>query len=236
MTAASQVKAGGWTMLVLLNASRRRVAYQIRVRVRLRTRVLARDSRLMSCSLCSKKRLSLSSIFQYHPALMRSTNSNFAHSYHVTSKTSFPSSVRLLAVVFCLLSAVLLRAEDILSSPGASEGEKLERQMAADIKAKNWNAVESKIADGFQSVHPDGPRDRASEIELLKKMNFGDFTLSNFKSTVIGDNIVVTFTMRVAQTIDGNRLPPRPAYRLSVWKKGPNGWQWISHTNLAPIL
>ena len=59
--------------------------------------------------------------------------------------------------------------------------------MAADIKAKNWNAVENRIADGFQSVHPDGPRDRAGEIALLKKMNFGDFTLSNFKSTVVGD-------------------------------------------------
>ena len=98
--------------------------------------------------------------------------------------------------------------------------------MAADIKAKNWNAVESRIADGFQSVHPDGPRDRAGEIALLKKMNLGDFTLSNFKSTVVGDNIVVTFTMTVAQTIDGKQLSPKPAYRLSVWKKGASGWQW----------
>ena len=60
------------------------------------------------------------------------------------------------------------------AAPGASEGEKLERQMAADIKAKNWKAVESRIADRFQSVHPDGSRDRAGEIALLKKMNFGD--------------------------------------------------------------
>ena len=91
--------------------------------------------------------------------------------------------------------------------------------MAADIKAKNWNAVENRIAEGFQSVHPDGPRDRVGEIALLKKMNFGDFTLSNFKSTVVGDNIVVTFTMTAAQTIDGKQLPPKPAYRLSVRRK-----------------
>jgi len=107
--------------------------------------------------------------------------------------------------------------------------------MAADIRAKNWNAVENRIADGFQSVHPDGPRDRAGEIALLKKMNFGNFTLSNFKSTVVGDNIVVTFTMTVAEIIDGQQLPPKPAYRLSVWKKGAAGWQWIGHANLALI-
>jgi hypothetical protein len=27
-------------------------------------------------------------------------------------------------------------------------------------------------------------------------------------------------------TIDGKQLPPKPAYRLSVWKKGAGGWQW----------
>ena len=146
-------------------------------------------------------------------------------------------SVRLkLVLILCLgLSVICLGAEEISPAIGASEGEKLERQMAADIKAKHWNAVETRIAEGFQSVHPDGVRDRAGEIALLKQMNFGDFRLSNFKSTTIGDNIVVTFSMTVAQTIDGKQLPPKPAYRLSVWKKGAGGWQWISHANLAPI-
>ncbi len=166
---------------------------------------------------------------------MKPTKSQFVPG-RVASKTPFLFSAYGLAVVLVfMLSAVCLRAEEIPAAPGASEGEKLERQMAADIKAKNWKAVESRIADGFQSVHPDGPRDRTGEIALLKKMNFGDFTLSNFKSTVVGDNIVVTFTMTVAQTIDGKELPPKPAYRLSVWKKGAGGWQWISHANLASI-
>jgi uncharacterized protein DUF4440 len=137
-----------------------------------------------------------------------------------------------IAAVF-ILSGVHAHAE--AGATGPSEGEKLERQMAADIKAKNWNAVEARIADGFQSVHPDGIRDRAGEIALLKGMNFGDFTLSNFKSTTIGDNLVVTFTMTVAETIDGKRLPAKPAYSLSVWKQGAHGWQWICHANLNPI-
>jgi Domain of unknown function (DUF4440) len=100
---------------------------------------------------------------------------------------------------------------------------------------KTGTPVEARIARGFQSVHPDGIRDRAGEIALLKKINHGNFTLNNFKSTTIGDNIVVTFTMTVAETIDGKRLPAKPAYRLSVWKKRINGWQWISHANFTPI-
>ena len=57
-------------------------------------------------------------------------------------------------------------------------------------------------------------------MALLKKMNFDDFTLTNFKSTTMSDSIVVTFPMTIAETIDGKRLPAKPAYRLRVWKKG----------------
>ena len=166
---------------------------------------------------------------------MKPTNNQFVAG-RVASKTRMLVRAHDLAVVLSFfLSAVCLRAQETPAAPGASEGEKLEKEMAANIKAKNWKAVESRIADGFQSVHPAGPRDRAGEIELLKKMNLGDFTLSNFKSTVVGDNLVVTFTMTVAQTIDGKQLPPKPTYRLSVWKKGAGGCQWISHANLASI-
>ena len=63
-----------------------------------------------------------------------------------------------------LCSAVCLHAQKTPAPAGASEGEKMERQMCADFKAKNWKAVESKIAEGFQSIHPDGARDRAGEI------------------------------------------------------------------------
>ena len=66
-------------------------------------------------------------------------------------------AAHVLAVVLCfILSAVCLRAEETSDTPQASEGEKLERQMAADIKAKNWNAVESKIADGFRVEEKSG--------------------------------------------------------------------------------
>jgi hypothetical protein len=116
-----------------------------------------------------------------------------------------------------------------------NDGEKMEKQIWEDFKAKNWQAVESKIADGFQSVHPDGVRDRAGEISLIKSLNVGQTALSDLKSTANGDNIVVTYMISAQETIDLERLPTKPAPRLSVWKKGASGWQWISHANLTPI-
>ena len=116
-----------------------------------------------------------------------------------------------------------------------NDGEKMEKQMWEDIKAKNWKAVESKIAEGFQSVHPDGARDRANEISLIKSLNVGQVAFNDFRSTMSGDDIVVTYTISVQETIDLEQLPTKPAPRLSAWCKGAGGWQWICHANLNPI-
>ena len=116
-----------------------------------------------------------------------------------------------------------------------NDGEKMERKMWEDIKAKNWEAVEGKIAEGFQSVHVDGARDRAGEITLIKKLGVGQVALSEFKSTMNDDNIVVTYMISAQESIDLERLPTKPESRLSVWKKGASGWQWICHANLTPI-
>ena len=82
--------------------------------------------------------------------------------------TTFP--LTFLVPVCLALTTIWLQAQATSSESGTSEGEKLERQMASDIQAKNWKAVEARIADGFQSIHPDGIRDRAGEIALLKKI------------------------------------------------------------------
>ena len=120
-------------------------------------------------------------------------------------------------------------------NPTSNDGEKMERQMWEDIKAKNWKAVENKIADAFQSVHPDGARDRANEISLIENLNIGQVEFNNFKSTTSGDDIVVTYMISVQETIDLEQLPTKPTPRLSVWRKGADGWQWICHANLNPI-
>ena len=117
----------------------------------------------------------------------------------------------------------------------SNDGEKMEKQMWEDIKAKNWEVVESKIAEGFQSVHPDGARDRGSEISLIKNLNVGRVEFNDFKSTMSGDNVVVTYMISVQETIDIEQLATKPTPRLSVWKKGARDWQWICHANLNPI-
>jgi hypothetical protein len=115
----------------------------------------------------------------------------------------------------------------------AADGEQLEREMWMYIDSTNWTAVESKIAAGFQSIHLDGPRDKAGEMELFRKLNGTKAELSDFKVTKSDDEIIVTYTISVGETIGGQRMSTAPARRLSVWQFIPGaGWQWTAHANL----
>jgi hypothetical protein len=126
-------------------------------------------------------------------------------------------------------------AADTAPAVPPGDGIQLERKMWIAIEAKDWPAVEAMIADGFQSAHADGARDRAGEMELIRGLNAGKPTLTDFKVTNQGDEIVVTYKISVEETIDGKTLSSAPAVRQSVWQYTPAGWQWIAHANLKPL-
>ena len=115
-----------------------------------------------------------------------------------------------------------------------ADGEALYREFIAAVAAGDWAAVDGMLAADFQSVHTDGPRDKAKEIEMLKAVNLGEYSLTGFTSTRAGDTIVATHWLSVEETIDGSRLSTKPAARLTVWRHGAAGWQIIAIANLNP--
>ena len=123
-----------------------------------------------------------------------------------------------------------------VSAGEGSLGEKLVRQLWADMKAGNVETLEKMTAPGFQSVHEDGSRNRKEELQLIMGGNFGKYTLTNLKVTQNGPVITVTYFVSVEETIGGKRLPTtNPAARLSAWLKTDSGWQWIIHANLRSL-
>jgi len=123
-----------------------------------------------------------------------------------------------------------------VSAGEGSLGEKLVRQLWADMKAGNVETLEKMTAPGFQSVHEDGSRNRKEELQLIKGGNFGKYTLTNLKVTQNGPVITVTYFVSVEETIGGKRLPTtKPAARLSAWLKTDSGWKWIIHANLRSL-
>jgi len=116
-----------------------------------------------------------------------------------------------------------------------SQGEVLEKQMWDDMKHRNFSAVENHIAQGFQSIHTDGARNREDEIQLIKNLNLGSYRISDIKVTEAKDSFIVTYMISVSETIDDIRLSAQPTPRMSVWGKIEDKWQWISHANLNTI-
>ena len=111
-------------------------------------------------------------------------------------------------------------------------GEQLVRKLFADMKSGNVTSIEAMISPAFQSAHQDGARDRDQEIELIRNLKMGTFSLGDFKESREGDVLVVTYTVSTEETIDGNRLDREPARRLSVFQKTEKGWLWVAHANL----
>ena len=115
-----------------------------------------------------------------------------------------------------------------------SSGEALYREFVAAVAAQDFAAVDAILAADFQSVHTDGQRDKSGEMEMLKAVDLGDYSLTDFTETRAGDTLVATHWLSVEETIDGSRLSTKPAPRLTVWRNGPGGWPIIAIASLNP--
>ena len=138
----------------------------------------------------------------------------------------------LLASVVGVLVALSSPAAAAGPSPGA--GEQLVRNLFGELTAGNVKAVEAIVAPGFRGVSAAGVSDREGELKRIRTMKLGEFTLADFAESREGDVLVVTYTFAGVETVGGKAIAAQPSPRLSVFVKGPGGWMWTAHANLAP--
>ncbi|MDD5723375.1 MAG: nuclear transport factor 2 family protein [Syntrophales bacterium] len=139
----------------------------------------------------------------------------------------------IITLLFVFTAPTALANQDVADENGL--GEKILRQLWADMQKPDMEMIEKTIAEGFQSVHQFGSDNREQEIKLIKGLNLGNYTLSDIKITRNGPVIVATYFVSVEETIKGKRLLKTPAPRLSVFLKTDSGWKWIAHANLKPL-
>lgn len=114
-------------------------------------------------------------------------------------------------------------------------GESLVKKLWSDMKDGDVESIEGYISPAFQSIHQDGARTGEQELELIKNLDLGDYTLTDINTTENESMIVVTYFVSVTETIDGEQLNSTPAPRMSAWQKTEDGWKWIIHANLKPL-
>lgn len=115
------------------------------------------------------------------------------------------------------------------------DGQKMETEMWEAMKTGDIEKLTSHMTDSFQSLHTDGPRTKEQELELIKNLQLGQYTLTDFVVTQDKACVVVTYKVAVTETIDGKELSKAPAERVSVWYMTEGGWKWIAHANLNPV-
>ena len=136
-------------------------------------------------------------------------------------------SLSMSALLGVLLISCDTRVDDV-------DGEALVKEVWNAMKTTDLDFIEDSMADEFQSVHQDGCRNKAEEIELIKKLNMGDYVLDTFTVTKNANTMNVSYFVNVEETIDEVTIKKRSA-RLSVFSKTAEGWKWISHANLVAI-
>jgi len=135
----------------------------------------------------------------------------------------------LLAVLFSIFPPWVLG--DDLSESDRQLGERLVREIWAEMKSADMSAIEKRLADGFQAIHQFGASGREDEKALISELDLGEYEISGLRITRNGPVIVATYEIAVAETIEGKRLMKEPTPRMSVFLKTAAGWQWIAHAN-----
>lgn len=138
--------------------------------------------------------------------------------------------VKILTVfLFVLLFSAVSYSQNDLKALG----EKMERGLFQTVKDKDWSTLEGLVANGFQSMHADGPKSRSAAIEYIKSITFKYY---HFSDIVVTNNdlrsiIVITYKLTFSEDLEmTEKEKGKYVNNLSVWEKNGEKWQWISHS------
>jgi hypothetical protein len=144
---------------------------------------------------------------------------------------------------FVLLAAVvLLQACTVWREhPGSSKwtdatgGEGLERSFWKEVKGKKWSELERHLASNYVAVSAQGSRlDKAGALAQIQKLQLDDYTLGDLQSEMNSDTFVVTYTIAMRGSFDGQPLLTEQLRMMTVWQKQSAGWMAIAHSVLGP--
>ena len=106
----------------------------------------------------------------------------------------------------------------------------MERMFWKEIQASNGTEVERMLATNYVGISPSGPLDRAATLELYHQFKLNDFSIGDLKTELNGVTFVVTYSITLNGTVNGQPLPSSPQHMMSVWQQQKKGWIMIAHS------
>jgi len=143
---------------------------------------------------------------------------------------------KLIAVLFSVVSTIgyskIVFAQNAESVQAL--GERLIRQLWVDLISPDMEKLNAEFVSGFQYINKDGSLDKSNYLDLNNKQRITKYSLTNFKTTQVGSNLIITYLANTAnEVIDGKLLPEKAAPRMAVWTKTDSGWRLIAYANLS---
>ena len=115
----------------------------------------------------------------------------------------------------------------------ATGGESAERAFWNAVQQKHWKAINSCVALNFVYVTPTGRLDREAALAQIEKLQIQEASLGDLTTEMSGNTFVVSYTVVLRGSADGQALPAGPQHRVSVWQKQKTSWVLISQTVLG---
>ncbi len=105
-----------------------------------------------------------------------------------------------------------------------------ERAMWDEVKAANWTAVNAHLAETFVQSGPEGARDRERALQHYQQMRLTAYQMSDVQTRPNGADMVVTYTLVLTGTADGQPIPAAPVRVMTVWQTVKHGWVEIAQS------
>jgi hypothetical protein len=136
--------------------------------------------------------------------------------------------------VLALTESVIARSASAYNPPAKPVAEILQPKIQKswkDWQAKDAKAYSDILAEGYVAVLPDGrgPRDQVTAISDMQGMTIGNYTLSDFKFTPLGEKAeLATYKADADVTIGANTGHAGLAV-AEIWVKQENNWKLLHY-------
>jgi hypothetical protein len=126
------------------------------------------------------------------------------------------------------------KSHPVTSFVDATGGEGFERAFWQDMRNKDWKDLQQHIASNFTYMGPTGTLDRDAALAYVQQMDVKEFSITDLKTQLSGNTVVVTYAITLRGTSGGQPLPEQSQHRMSVWHEHKSGWMLIAQTALGP--
>jgi Domain of unknown function (DUF4440) len=116
----------------------------------------------------------------------------------------------------------------------ATGGEGLERSFWHDVRAKNWTDLEPHLAGNYVWVAAHERLDRPAALQYLRELRLDEYSIGDLQTELNGNTFVVSYSMILRGTVQGQPLATKPMRMMTVWQKQKAGWMAIAHSVTGP--